>query len=200
MSSHPAFSNQHQVIDGMEVIVLGMGCFWGAEKRMSSIYGVVDVECGYSNGEMLRTNYKSVLATEKSIKAGLSRIRNHAEVVKITFNPQMTSLETILAGFWESHNPTQGNRQGNDIGSNYRSGIYYLTEEQRVIAEKSLATYQQALTQNKYGTITTEIQPLRNYNRAEEEHQRYLEKHPNGYCGLGGIAVKYPLNEMASAD
>lgn len=200
MASHPAFSNQYQVTEGTEVIVLGMGCFWGAEKRMSSIAGVIQVECGYSNGEMLRTNYKSVLITEKNIQAGFSHIRNHAEVVKVVFDPQKIHLEAALAVFWESHNPTQGNRQGNDIGSNYRSGIYYLTQEQRVIAERSLETYQKALSANKYGQITTEIEALRNYNRAEEEHQRYLEKHPTGYCGLGGIAVKYPLNEILSGD
>lgn len=193
MASHPAYSTTSTLDKHLSEIVLGMGCFWGAERRMGAIAGIEATECGYANGEMLRTNYKSVLATERSINAGLSQIRNHAEVVKITYDPEKISLEAILAVFWESHNPTQGNRQGNDIGSNYRSGIFYLTDEQRIIAEKSRETYQQALKKHKYGMITTQIEPLKNYNRAEEEHQHYLQKNPNGYCGLGGLPVKYPL-------
>lgn len=191
--NHPSHATPQVLPDHLQEIAFGMGCFWGAEKRIRAHFGVVSVEVGYANGEMLHTNYRSVLATEKAIAAGLSKIRNHAEVVKVTFDANKTSLEALLKVFWESHNPTQGNRQGNDIGSNYRSGIYYSSEEQKQIAETSLQKYQQALTENKYGQITTEILPLKNYNCAEEEHQRYLEKHPNGYCGLGGIGVSYPL-------
>jgi len=190
---HPTHANPQNLANHLEEIAFGMGCFWGAERRVRRHFGVESVEVGYANGEMLRTNYKSVLATERAITAGLSKIRNHAEVVRVTFDPKKVSLESLLKVFWEGHNPTQGDRQGNDIGSNYRSGIYYTTEQQREVAEKSLQTYQRALTENKYGKITTEIEPLKNYNRAEEEHQRYLEKNPEGYCGLSGIQVKYPL-------
>lgn len=192
MDKHPAYTTPDNTPSHLEVIVLGMGCFWGAEKRMKSLKGVKNVEAGYANGELLRTSYKSVLAQEKARLAGLSKIRNHAEVVKVTFDPKVVSLEEVLAKFWESHNPTQGDRQGNDIGSNYRSGIYFTKPEQRAVAEKSLQTYQQALNRSHHGMITTEIEPLKNYNRAEDYHQRYLEKNPDGYCGLGGLQVPYP--------
>ncbi len=178
-------------------IVLGMGCFWGAEKRMAAIPGVLDVESGYANGEIAGT-YEAVLAQEKMLRAGRSTQRNHAEVVKVTFDPAKVDLEKILVQFWESHNPTQGDRQGNDIGSNYRSAVYTHTDAQQALAVKTRDIYQGALKAAGYGKITTEIAPLKKYFSAEEYHQDYLVKNPNGYCGLGGTGVKYPLAGAAT--
>ncbi len=175
----------------LETIVLGMGCFWGAEKRMAAISGVVDVESGYANGDVPAT-YEAVLAQERAIKRGRSGKRNHAEVVKVTFDPARVDLETVLAGFWENHDPTQGNRQGNDIGTNYRSAIYTGDDMQLTVARKTRDAYQTALKAQGKGTITTEIEPLKVYQAAEGYHQDYLVKNPNGYCGLGGTGVKYP--------
>ncbi len=175
-----------------ESIVLGMGCFWGAEKRMGEIPGVLDVESGYAGGDAIRADYYDVLGLEKRIRRGKSDQRNHAEVVKVSFDPQQVTLERVLIGFWQNHNPTQGDRQGNDVGSNYRSAIYTTNGVQRRVALRTRDTYQQALTAAGYGPITTEIAPLRHYNRAEEYHQDYLKKNPDGYCGLGGTKVAYP--------
>ncbi len=178
-------------------IVLGMGCLWGAEKRMAAIPGVLDVESGYANGEVAGT-YEAVLAQEKLLRAGKATQRNHAEVVKVTFDPAKVDLEKILVQFWESHNPTQGDRQGNDIGSNYRSAVYTHTDAQQALAVKTRDIYQGALKAAGYGRITTEIAPLKKYFSAEEYHQDYLVKNPNGYCGLGGTGVKYPLAGAAT--
>jgi len=173
-------------------IVFGMGCFWGAEKRLSEVPGVIDVESGYAGGDSQDATYKEVLALEKALQMGLAEQRNHAEVIKVSYNPQQVDLETLLAHFWQNHNPTQGDRQGNDVGSNYRSVIYYQTEEEKHLACLSLEKYQTALRQHGFGKITTEITELRNYNRAEEYHQDYLQKNPFGYCGLGGTGIPYP--------
>jgi peptide methionine sulfoxide reductase msrA/msrB len=175
----------------IDYVVLGMGCFWGAEKRMSTIPGVVDVENGYANGE-IEAGYREILDQEKALRMGRSTKKNYAEVVKVTFDTSKTDLRSVLVAFWQNHDPTQGNRQGNDIGSNYRSAIYTHNDTQKVIALKTRAVYQQALKQAGYGDITTEIAPLSNYHTAEAYHQDYLEKHPNGYCGLGGTGVNYP--------
>lgn len=175
-----------------ESIVLGMGCFWGAEKRMGEIPGVLDVESGYAGGDAEQVDYYGVLGLEKAIRRGNSDQRNHAEVIKVTFDPQQVSLEHVLIGFWQNHNPTQGDRQGNDIGSNYRSAIYTTSDEQYQTALRTRDIYQQALSNAGFGEITTEIAPLRHYNRAEDYHQDYLKKNPNGYCGLGGTKVVYP--------
>ncbi|MEF3193684.1 MAG: peptide-methionine (S)-S-oxide reductase MsrA [Halothiobacillaceae bacterium] len=182
-----------------EFIVLGMGCFWGAEKRMAEIPGVLDVESGYAGGDAEKVGYHDVLALEKALRRGVARMRNHAEVVKVTFDPAVVDLETILIKFWENHDPTQGDRQGNDVGSNYRSAIYYTSERQKAVALKTRDTYQQALTKAGFGLITTEIAPLRNYNRAEDYHQDYLKKNPQGYCGLGGTGVPYPGGSSKAA-
>ncbi|GHT93502.1 hypothetical protein AGMMS49545_12950 [Betaproteobacteria bacterium] len=177
----------------MEDIVFGMGCFWGAEKRMSELDGVLDVESGFAGGDAARVGYQDVLVAEKKLRAANdSRRRNHAEVVRVRFNPLQVSLEDVLIRFWENHDPTQGNRQGNDIGSNYRSAVYYKSAAQKEAAERTRDIYQKALTAAKYPAITTEILPLKNYNRAEENHQDYLLKNPDGYCGLGGTGVAYP--------
>ncbi|MDP3638699.1 MAG: peptide-methionine (S)-S-oxide reductase MsrA [Azonexus sp.] len=178
-------------------IVLGMGCFWGAEKRMAAIPGVLDVESGYANGEVAGT-YEAVLTQEKALRAGKASQRNHAEVVKVTFDPAKVGLEKVLAQFWESHNPTQGDRQGNDVGSNYRSAVYIHNDAQQALALKTRDTYQAALTAAGYGKITSDIAPLKKYFSAEEYHQNYLQKNPNGYCGLGGTGVKYPLAGSAA--
>lgn len=183
-----------------ESIVLGMGCFWGAEKRMSALPGVVDVVDGYAGGDAPKVKYEDLHAQEERIADGESRAQNHAEVVKVIYDPGKTTLENVLAGFWENHDPTQGNRQGNDVGSNYRSAIFYADETQHALALKTRDAYQVAMTKAGYGKITTEIAPLRNWNTAEDYHQHYLEKHPNGYCGLGGTGVKYPLAMAGKAD
>ncbi|MDG6777172.1 peptide-methionine (S)-S-oxide reductase MsrA [Thiomicrorhabdus sp. zzn3] len=193
-------AHNDQVTAQMETdsIVLGMGCFWGAEKRMSELPGVVDVESGYAGGDAKKVGYYDVLGEERALKMGKSDARNHAEVVKVTFNPKLVNLETVLIQFWENHDPTQGDRQGNDIGSNYRSAIYYHSDAQKAVAEATRDIYQQALSRAGYPQITTEIAPLRNYNSAEEYHQDYLKKNPDGYCGLGGTGVAYPGSEQAS--
>jgi peptide methionine sulfoxide reductase msrA/msrB len=172
-------------------IVLGMGCFWGAEKRMGDVPGVINVESGYANGDV-SGNYKAVIAAEAELRRGQSGTRNHAEVVKVTFDPAKVSLAVVLARFWENHDPTQGDRQGNDIGSNYRSAIYTRNDAQLAVALKTRDVYQAALTQAGYKAITTEIAPLKKYFSAEDYHQDYLKKNPDGYCGLGGTGVRYP--------
>ncbi|SDH49651.1 peptide-methionine (S)-S-oxide reductase MsrA [Propionivibrio dicarboxylicus] len=180
--------------DGKESIVLGMGCFWGAEKRMAALEGV-DVESGYANGD-IDGNYEAVLQHERRRQRGQSSLRNHAEVVRVTFDPDRVDLETVLARFWESHDPTQGDRQGNDIGSNYRSAIYLERPDQQAVAEQSRERYQRALDAAGKGRITTEIMRLTRYFRAEDYHQRYLQKNPHGYCGLGGTGIPYPRQDM----
>ena len=170
-----------------ESIVLGMGCFWGAEKRMGEQPGVISTEVGYAGGSRSSPTYESVLADAH--KGGA---QTHAEVVKVVFDPVRTSLERILAAFWENHDPTQGNRQGNDLGGNYRSAILYSTPEQHKLAEQTRAAYQRVLTQAGYGKITTEIAPLQQFYPAERYHQHYLQNHPLGYCGTGGTGVRFP--------
>lgn len=170
-----------------ESIVLGMGCFWGAQKRMAAIPGVTTTQVGYAGGDTANPNYKTVLAAEYN-----SQIRNHAEVVKVIFDPTVVTLEEILANFWQNHDPTQANRQGNDIGTNYRSAIYYINATQYAAAEHTRDLYQQALNKAGYGLITTEIAPLKTFYLAEDYHQDYLHKNPNGYCGLGGTGVSFP--------
>jgi len=181
-----------------DFVVLGMGCFWGAEKRMSEVPGVLDVESGYANGEIKGT-YDGVLMLERARQLGVSKARNHAEVVKVTFDPAKVSLERILAAFWENHDPTQGNRQGNDVGSNYRSAIYTNSSAQQQTALKTRDAYQLALNKAGKSRITTEIEPLQTYFKAEEYHQNYLVKNPDGYCGLGGTGVQYPAEAGTAA-
>ncbi len=192
-----AFAAAPTQSDPIDSIVLGMGCFWGAEKRMSALPGVVDVESGYANGEV-EGSYKAILAQETKRRLGMSERRNHAEVVKVSFDTRSTDLQQILIGFWQSHDPTQGDRQGNDLGSNYRSAIYTHSPEQQTMALMTRDRYQQALSHKGYGAITTEIAPLQNYYRAEAYHQDYLVKNPDGYCGLGGTGVVYPGREPHS--
>jgi peptide methionine sulfoxide reductase msrA/msrB len=170
---------------------LGMGCFWGSEKRMQGLTGVLDVEAGYAGGDIANPSYETLHDTEAAINDG-KKLKNHAEVVKVYYDPNQVNLEHVLIHFWENHNPAQGNRQGNDIGSNYRSAVFYRTEEERLIAEKTRTVYQSNLIKADIDNpITTEISPLVNYASAENYHQDYLEKNPMGYCGLGGTGVAY---------
>ncbi len=201
MNSHPLNNTAAAKLpldhEHLEFIVLGMGCFWGAERRMSALPGVVDVQSGYANGEVPGT-YEDVLSTERARKLGVSTARNHAEVVKVLFDTRATRLAVVLAGFWENHDPTQGDRQGEDIGSNYRSAIYTQSAAQFATALATQSAYQAALTAQGFGTITTEIQPLTRYIAAEEYHQAYLVKNPGGYCGLGGTGVSFPLESLTA--
>jgi peptide methionine sulfoxide reductase msrA/msrB len=189
-TDNPAL-NKAAVDVNTSYIVLGMGCFWGSEKRMQALAGVLDVEAGYAGGDIAHPSYQTLHDSEEAIQQG-SAIKNHAEVVKVYYDPKQTSLERVLIQFWENHNPTQGNRQGNDVGSNYRSVIFYRTDEERQLAEKTRAIYQANLKTAGITTpITTEIAPLKNYTSAEDYHQDYLEKNPLGYCGLGGTGIAY---------
>lgn len=175
----------------LQDIYFGMGCFWGAEKRLRAVPGVAAVEVGYAGGDAPKVGYEDVLREEKLIRAGRSHAVNHAEVVRVRYDPRQLDVMGLLATFWENHDPTQVGGQGNDLGSNYRSAIYFTTPAQQVLAEQSRAIYQANLAKAGFGTITTEILPLRHYNRAEESHQDYLLKNPDGYCGLGGTGVAF---------
>ena len=179
---------------GLETVYLGMGCFWGAEKYMGMLPGVTDIEVGYANGDAsVPGNYQAVLAHERALREGRATARNHAEVAKLTFDPDQVSLEAVLARFWENHDPTQIDQQGPDVGSNYRSAIYTTSPAQQEVAWHTLAVYQQALDRAGLGAIVTEIAPLTVFHRAEEHHQDYRKKHPVGECGLRPTGVRYPL-------
>lgn len=170
--------------EGLESIVLGLGCFWGAERKFWQQPGVYTTAVGYSAGYTPNPTYEEVC----------SGLTGHNEVVLVVFDPSQISLAALLKVFWESHNPTQGMRQGNDQGTQYRSGIYYFTDAQRVLAEQTKAAYQVALNENNIGEITTEILPAGEFYYAETYHQQYLHKNPGGYCGLGGTGVCYADN------
>jgi len=193
-SANPAAGNSGPEL---ETIVLGTGCFWGAEKFMGQLPGVVDIEVGYANGDDgVPGNYQAVLAHERALLEGKTTARNHAEVAKVTFDPDQVSLEAVLARFWEIHDPTQVDRQGPDVGSNYRSAIYTYNEAQQRVARRSRAVYEQVLAEAGVGSIVTEIAPLRVYHRAEEYHQDYRKKHPVGECGLRPTGVRYPAPKL----
>ena len=155
------------------------GCFWGAERRFWQREGVYSTAVGYAGGFTPNPTYEEVC----------SGLTGHTEVVLVAFNPAEVSFEQLLKVFWENHNPTQGMRQGNDMGTQYRSAIYYANDEQRIAAEESRDAYQELLTAAGFGEITTEIAPLTDYYFAEPYHQQYLGKNPNGYCGIGGTGV-----------
>lgn len=165
--------------EGYEQIVVGLGCFWGAERKFWQQPGVYTTAVGYSAGYTPNPTYEEVC----------SGLTGHNEVVLVVYDPSVTSLEKLLKVFWEAHNPTQGMRQGNDRGTQYRSGIYYFNDAQKALAEKTLQAYQQALSKENIGAITTEILPATAFYYAEDYHQQYLHKNPGGYCGLGGTGV-----------
>ena len=162
-------------------IVVGAGCFWGVEKKFWDLPGVLMTSVGYSGGEPDNPTYEDVCYKNT----------NHVEVVKITYDEEITSLKEILKIFWECHDPTQGMRQGNDVGTQYRSAIYCSNEDDLIAAEESKKSYQKTLSENSYPEITTEISLIRNYYFAEEYHQQYLAKNPLGYCGIGGTGCKF---------
>jgi peptide-methionine (S)-S-oxide reductase len=166
---------------GMETVYFGMGCFWGAERRFWEHEGVYTSAAGYGGGFTHNPTYDEVC----------SGLTAHSEIVMVVFDPAVTSLEALLALFWESHDPTQGMRQGNDMGSQYRSAIFTTTDSQLKFAKSAAEKYQQGLSASGYGEITTEIAPLSEFYYAEEYHQQYLAKVPNGYCGLKGTGVCY---------
>jgi peptide-methionine (S)-S-oxide reductase len=176
--------------DGFAQAIVGMGCFWGAERVFWQAPGVYTTAVGYAGGITPNPTYEEVC----SARTG------HAEAVLVVFDPAKTSYEEILRLFWENHDPTQGMRQGNDVGTQYRSAIYWTTEEQHRIAESSRDTFQERLRQAGYGEITTEIAKAGPFYYAEDYHQQYLEKNPWGYCGLGGTGVSCPVGIGATAD
>jgi peptide-methionine (S)-S-oxide reductase len=172
--------------DGIRTAIFGMGCFWGAERIFWETDGVYTTAAGYAAGSTPNPSYEEVC----SARTG------HSEVVLVAYDPAKVSFETLLKLFWEGHDPTQGMRQGGDVGTQYRSVILYDGEDQREAAEASLAAYQQVLTAAGHGTITTELAPAdaaHPFFYAEDYHQQYLAKNPNGYCGLGGTGVSCPL-------
>jgi peptide-methionine (S)-S-oxide reductase len=169
--------------DGSEIAMFALGCFWGAEKKFYRTKGVISTQVGYAAGYTPNPTYKEVC----------TGMTGHAEVVRVVFDPKAIAYDELLKLFWESHDPTQGMRQGNDIGTQYRSGIYTFSAAQKNAAEASKAAYQKELTQSGYGTITTEILDAPEFYYAEDYHQQYLHKNPDGYCGLGGTGVICPI-------
>ena len=167
--------------EGLEMAMFGMGCFWGAERKFWELKGVYSTAVGYAGGFTPNATYEEVCT-------GLT---GHNEMVRVVFNPKIMSYENLLKVFWESHNPTQGMQQGNDMGTQYRSGIYTYSEEQKEIAERSKQGYQQALSAKGHGVITTEIIEAPEFYYAEDYHQQYLAKNPGGYCGLGGTGCLF---------
>jgi peptide-methionine (S)-S-oxide reductase len=168
-------------IGGLEEAVFGLGCFWGAERKFWELPGVVSTAVGYAGGYTPNATYEEVC----------SGGTGHAEVVRVIYDPNKITYDTLLKTFWESHDPTQGMRQGNDVGTQYRSAIYVTTEAQQKAAEASKRAYQAALTKAHRAAITTEIVDAPDFFYAEEYHQQYLAKNPNGYCGLSGCGVNY---------
>jgi peptide-methionine (S)-S-oxide reductase len=169
--------------DGLEQIVVGMGCFWGAERKFWTADGVYTTAVGYAGGITPNPTYEETCSGRTG----------HTEAVLVVFDPKITSLDKMLRIFWENHDPTQGMRQGNDIGTQYRSAVYTFNDEQARAVEASRALFQQQLNAANYGEITTEIAPESTFYYAEDYHQQYLAKNPNGYCGLGGTGVSCPI-------
>jgi peptide-methionine (S)-S-oxide reductase len=198
--SEPIDSGTHHFISGtplhgpypehMETAMFGMGCFWGVERMFWSLEGVYVTAVGYAAGFTPNATYKEVC----------SGMTGHNEVVLVVYDPSIISYEALLKVFWEGHNPTQGNKQGNDIGTQYRSGIYTYNNDQRMAALSSKEVYQQALQKSGVtNTITTEIEDAKEFYFAEEYHQQYLAKNPQGYCGAGGIGVSCPIGTGVEA-
>jgi peptide-methionine (S)-S-oxide reductase len=173
--------------DGMETAVFGMGCFWGAERKFWELDGVYSTSVGYAAGHTPNATYEEVCSGRTG----------HTEVVLVVFDPAVVSFERLCQQFWESHNPTEGMRQGNDVGTQYRSGIYVTTDEQLATAIATRDRFQEKLTDARFGEITSEIEKLGEYYYAEPYHQQYLAKNPNGYCGIGGTGVSCPIGIVA---
>ena len=187
------FVNRHRLEppfpDGLRTAMFGMGCFWGAEKKFWQVPGVYSTAVGYASGHTPNPTYREVCT-------GLT---GHNEVVFVVYDPAKIRYEELLRLFWENHDPTQGMRQGNDVGTQYRSGIYYFDDEQWRAAEASRSTFQQQLMKAGYGPITTEMLPAPAFYYAEDYHQQYLAKNPDGYCGLGGTGVSCPVGVGATS-
>ena len=187
------FVNGHPLVppfpQGMETAAFAMGCFWGAERDFWEAPGVYTTAVGYAGGYTLNPTYEEVCSGRTG----------HAEAVLVVFDLAVASYDDILRVFWENHDPTQGMRQGNDVGSQYRSAIYYADEAQREAAERSKKAFQEVLSGGRYGEITTEIAPAGPFYYAEGYHQQYLSKNPGGYCGLGGTGMSCPVG-VAQAD
>jgi peptide-methionine (S)-S-oxide reductase len=175
---------------GLEEAVFGLGCFWGAERKFWQIPGVVTTAVGYAGGFTPNATYEEVCSGRTG----------HTEVVRVIYDPNKVSFDALLKAFWESHDPTQGMRQGGDVGTQYRSAIYTTTDAQQQAAQASKRAYQEALTKAHRGTITTEIKDAPEFFYAEEYHQQYLAKNPNGYCGLGGCGVAFNPADMDAGE
>lgn len=184
---HPHHVNGRSLLaedfPGSETILFGMGCFWGAERKFWSVPGVLTTAVGYAGGYTPNPSYREVCSGQTG----------HAEVVQVVYDPQQVDLDTLLRTFWENHDPTQGMRQGNDTGTQYRSAIYTSDDGQLAVARASAKGFQTGLERAGYGAITTEITAAGPFYFAEDEHQQYLSKHVDGYCGLGGTGVTCPI-------
>ncbi len=176
--------------DGMMQAVFGLGCFWGAERKYWLLDGVYTTAVGYAAGYTPNPTYREVC----------SGMTGHNEVTLVVYESDTISYQELLQVFWEAHNPTQGMRQGNDVGTQYRSGIYTFNDEQKSLAMESRDEYQWSLTQRGYGGITTEIRDAPTFYYAEDYHQQYLAKNPGGYCGLGGTGVSFALTSLAGSN
>jgi len=186
------YVNRHRIVppfpDGLELAMFGLGCFWGAERKFWELKGVYSTAVGYAAGHTPNPTYREVC----------TGMTGHTEAVLVVFDPKIVSYEDLLKTFWENHDPTQGMRQGNDIGTQYRSGVYYYSESQRRAAEASREMFQKELDRAGYGRITTEILPAPEFYYAEDYHQQYLAKNPWGYCGIGGTGVACPVGVGAT--
>ena len=174
---------------GLQTAMFGMGCFWGAERKFWQLPGVYSTAVGYAAGSTPNPTYREVC----------TGMTGHNEAVLVVFDPEAIRYEDLLKVFWENHDPTQGMRQGNDAGTQYRSGLYFYDAAQQAAAEQSRAAFQKKLAEAGYGPITTEILPAPEFYYAEDYHQQYLAKNPNGYCGLGGTGVSCPIGVGANA-
>lgn len=177
------------VPEGFEDIVFGMGCFWGVERIFWQMDGVWVTQAGYAGGETPNPTYEETCSGQTG----------HTEVVRVVYDPSKVTATDLIRTFWENHDPTQGMRQGNDVGTQYRSAIFTTTEEQEKIAAATRDTFQKALNESGRGPIATEIRPLDEFYHAEDYHQQYLAKNPNGYCGIGGTGVSCPMPTGVSA-
>jgi len=182
--------NEEFMTSHIQKIVLGSGCFWGAEKNYEELKGVIDAVSGYSDGYGLEPTYNEITKLKNKFNT-----KNYAEVVEVTYNTNIISTEMLLKYYFESHDPTQLNRQGNDIGTQYRSIILYSNKTQNQVAEKIISTYQELLIEANYGKIVTKVKPLKKFNEAETYHQNYIKKNPNGYCPDHSTGVKFTVTK-----